>query len=253
MIKGWHGRCFSMVRAVVLGVLLGGLGFCYQMNLMGKDRVEQVRERVMPKLKQALDERGLKWGGPVFLRAFKESSELEVWLQKGKDQEWELFDTWKVAAWSGKLGPKQREGDYQTPEGFYAVRPGQLNPRSSFHLSFNIGYPNGYDLHRGRTGSLIMVHGSNVSIGCLAMTDAVIEKIYLLVEAALAGGQRAVPVHLFPFRMTAPRMVEAEDEGSEWLEFWRDELLPIYAAFESRKVPPVVKVEAGRYVMKPES
>lgn len=248
-----RSRSFSILRAVGLGLLLGGMVFYFQMNLIGKERIDAVRERVEPGLKRDVEERGLSWGGAVFLRAFKESSELELWLQGKEDKGWKLYETWKIAAWSGKLGPKQQEGDYQTPEGFYAVRPGQFNPRSSFHLSFNIGYPNAYDRHRGRTGSLIMVHGSNVSVGCLAMTDPVIEKIYLLVEAALAGGQPMVPVHLFPFRMTAQRLAEAEAEGREWLGFWRDELQPVYQAFEETKVPPVVSVEEGRYGWKPGS
>jgi murein L,D-transpeptidase YafK len=140
-----------------------------------------------------------------------------------------------------------KEGDLQAPEGFYEVGIKQLNPMSRFHLSFNIGYPNAYDQHHGRTGSLIMVHGSNVSIGCFAMTDPVIEEIYLLVEAALKAGQVAVPVHVFPFRMTAERIAQAEAEGAAWLSFWRDELAPPYAAFEKKGVPPGVKSVEGRY------
>jgi len=241
----------SMFRSVSLGLLLGGLVFYWRMAAIGNDRLESVRERVQPALKQALEGRGLRLGAAVFLRAFKESSELELWVEKDKGKPWELFHTWQIAAWSGQLGPKLREGDGQTPEGFYEVKNGQLNPRSTFHLSFNIGYPNGYDRHHGRTGSLIMVHGSNVSIGCLAMTDPVIEQLYLLVEAALAGGQQRVPVHLFPFRMTAERMAEAETEAGEWLDFWRAELQPIYKAFEETQVPPVVTIKEGRYGWKP--
>jgi len=239
---------FSTLRPICLGLLLGGLVFYWRMDAIGKDRLESVRERVQPALKKELEGKELRLGNAVFLRAFKESSELELWIQRAEEKPWELFQTWRIAAWSGKLGPKLREGDYQAPEGFYAVRSHQLNPRSSFHLSFNISYPNAYDQQHGRTGSLIMVHGSNVSIGCLAMTDPVIEKIYLLVEAALAGGQAEVPVHVFPFRMTAERLAKAEDE--EWIDFWRDELHPVYEAFEGSQVPPQVEVTKGRYVLK---
>ncbi len=42
-------------------------------------------------------------------------------------------------------------GDRQTPEGFYEVEPSGLNPRSNYHLSFNIGYPNAYDRSLNRT------------------------------------------------------------------------------------------------------
>jgi murein L,D-transpeptidase YafK len=243
-LKG-AGGLKSMLRSVGVGLILGAGLVWFKMKTIGDERVTSVRERVEPGLIAELEERGLRYGSPVFLRAFKESAELELWLEKKPGQPWELYRSWPIAAWSGQLGPKLKEGDYQTPEGFYAVGKGQLNPRSTFHLSFNVGYPNGYDRHRGRTGSHIMVHGSNVSVGCLAMTDPVIEVIYLLVEAALARGQEAVPVHLLPFRLTAERMQAAE--GEDWYEFWQQDLWPVAEAFEKSRVPPKVEVEAGGY------
>jgi murein L,D-transpeptidase YafK len=133
----------------------------------------------------------------------------------------------------------------------YAVKRAALNPQSSFHLSFNIGYPNAYDAARGRTGSHIMVHGSDVSVGCFAMTDAVIEEIYLLVEAALKAGQAEVPVLCFPFRFGAERLARAETKRQEqpWVAFWREELGPIDAAFEQNKRPPRVRVGAEPYAV----
>ena len=60
-----------------------------------------------------------------------------------------------------------------------------------------------------------MVHGACASIGCYAMTDYFITEIYGLVEAALRRGQRSVPVHVFPFRMTPVAMTaHAADEGA---------------------------------------
>ena len=144
------------------------------------------------------------WGRPVFIRIIKEEAALELWLQhEGK---WQVFETYPIAGMSGELGPKTREGDCQAPEGFYRVLPAALNPKSNYYLSFNIGYPNSYDRELGRTGSHIMVHGSNVSIGCFAMTDPGIEEIYTLVAAALRGGQAYVPVQVYPFRMSPQRM-----------------------------------------------
>jgi murein L,D-transpeptidase YafK len=123
------------------------------------------------------------------------------------------------------------------------VDPGALNPNSRFHLSFNLGFPNAYDRSLGRTGSFLMVHGNCVSVGCYAMTDPVIEEIYVLVEAALNAGQRTVPVHAFPFRMTDQRMQQAR--GSEWFGFWQ-QLWPVYQAFETtQQVPNVVVLDQG--------
>ena len=126
----------------------------------------------------------------------------------------------------------------------------QLNPASSYHLAFNIGYPNAYDRSLKRTGSLIMVHGSNVSIGCFAMTDPVIEEIYLIVETALNAGQDRVPVHVFPFRMTEERITAAESANAEWLGFWGN-LKEGHDLFEAHKSPPAVSVEAGKYSFRP--
>ena len=54
-----------------------------------------------------------------------------------------------------------------------------MNPRSLYHLAFNIGFPNAYDSANGHTGSSLMVHGDCKSVGCYAMTDAYIEEIYI--------------------------------------------------------------------------
>jgi murein L,D-transpeptidase YafK len=157
----------------------------------GPKRFSAVKAKVTPHLKKSFQEKGLTWGSPIFIRAFKEEKTLELWVKKG--QEFTLFRTYPIAAASGKLGPKQSEGDRQVPEGFYFVKPHQMNPQSNFHLSFNIGYPNAFDKAHNRSGSFIMIHGSNVSLGCLAMTNARIEEIYTLAKAAFKSGQLPLP------------------------------------------------------------
>lgn len=232
------------VQVVGLGLILGAGVFWWQMNAIGSERLDEVRGRVEGGLKRAMEEAGLRYGAPVFVRVLKEEGELELWVEAKEGERWKLFRKWRIAGMSGKLGPKLKEGDLQAPEGFYEVGKKQLNPMSRFHLSFNVGYPNAYDRYHGRTGSLIMVHGSNVSIGCFAMTDPVIEEIYLLVEAALKGGQEAVKVQIFPFRMTPEKMAAVE---GEWAGFWREALWPGYERFEKTGVPPEVGVREGRY------
>lgn len=154
------------------------------------NRADIARKRVTPVLNSFLEPCGARVGSPVFLRAVKEDSVLELWVKPDKSECYMLAKRYPIAAWSGKLGPKEKEGDRQTPEGFYEVEPSGLNPRSNYHLSFNIGYPNAYDRSLNRTGSFIMVHGRDVSIGCLAMTDSGIEEIYTMVEQALVHGQK---------------------------------------------------------------
>lgn len=153
--------------------------------------------------------------------------------------------TWPICTWSGELGPKLREGDGQSPEGFYFIKSTSLNPNSSYHLSFNLGFPNAYDRALGRTGSFLMVHGNCVSIGCFAMTDPGIEEIYGLVEQAFARGQTVIRVHTFPFPMTDENLAQHSEDPN--YAFWQN-LQEGWTWFETDGRPPNVVVRGGRYV-----
>ncbi len=213
-------------------------------------------ERVRSRLETDLRRRGLAWGRPVFIRIFKESRELELWV--AGDNRYILFRTFPVCRVSGALGPKTEEGDGQAPEGFYSVTASNLNPWSSYHLAMNMGYPNALDRELGRTGGSIMIHGGCVSTGCFAMTDEHIEEIFALVEAALRAGQLSVGIHVFPFRMTRERWEDADrprllgllaPESAEDGVFWRN-LKEGYELFERTRVPPRVSVRDGRYIFR---
>ena len=208
-----------------------------------QERVARATGRVRADLDQALRDAGAQSGDPLFIRIFKEESELEVWLRPGEN--FVHVASFEICAWSGGLGPKLREGDRQAPEGFYFVNRGRMNPNSRYHLAFNLGYPNAYDRSHGRTGSALMVHGDCVSIGCYAMTDAGIEQIYGLADAALDNGQEFFRVHAFPFRMNEENLSRHGD--SEWHGFWLD-LKQGHDLFEATGIPPDVGVENGRYV-----
>ncbi len=209
------------------------------------DRVEQARKNREEDVRELCRRRGLTY--PVkrlFLRAFKHEKLLEVW---GADRAGAmvLIKTYPVAAQSGGPGPKRKEGDRQVPEGFYTVD--RFNPVSKFHLSLGINYPNASDRVRSdanRPGGDIFIHGDRKSIGCLAMTDPVIEEIYLLALGARAAG---IPVHLFPCRMEGPVYRRLRAEHPELTAFW-DELVPVYRAFEQTKRVPTVKISrSGSY------
>src|SRR3954447_3565604 len=136
---------------------------------------------------------------PILIRAYKKEAELEVW-KKARSGRYVLIKTFPICRWSGQLGPKRTQGDRQTPEGFYAVTPTQMNPNSAYYLSFNIGYPNAYDRAHGGSGAFLMVHGTCSSAGCYAMTDQQIAEIYALAREAFAGGQQAFQFQAYPFR-----------------------------------------------------
>jgi murein L,D-transpeptidase YafK len=100
-------------------------------------RSREAIARVSPELERSLTAKGLTLGSPVFLRIFKESRELEIWVRKG--DRFRHFKTYPIHHFSGGPGPKLKEGDRQAPEGFYFVTPARMNPHSRFHLSFDLG------------------------------------------------------------------------------------------------------------------
>jgi len=192
-----------------------------------------------------LGRKGMQSGAPIFVRIFKEESELEVWKARD-DGRFYHYKTYPICNWSGELGPKLKQGDKQAPEGFYSVSQKQMNPNSSFHVAFNLGYPNTYDKAHSRTGNFLMVHGKCRSAGCYAMTDALIEEIYALAREAFRGGQERFEVHAYPFRMTDANL--KRHRKHKWFGFWRT-LKHGYDHFEAHHIPPNVAVCERRYVV----
>lgn len=207
------------------------------------------RARTTPKLTEYLSSGGMKIGDPVFLRAIKEDKVLELWVKPRHSERFVMVKRYPIAKLSGALGPKQSEGDQQVPEGFYDVVPASLNPQSKYHLAFNIGYPNDYDRALGRTGSYIMIHGGDSSVGCLAMSDSGIEEIYTLVAQALMNGQKTVPVQIYPFVPTPARLVEEKNSG--FYPFWKL-LEKTWEWTELNRAPAPVVFENNQLVLKVE-
>lgn len=245
----------GVLAAIVAGLLVAywpQLFELYEKEMIRAERIERwglaSSGQTLPgtpdlnDLSGRLASQGMTLGAPVLLRIFKREFELEVWLKDG--DRYKRFATYPICMWSGELGPKYREGDRQSPEGFYTIDKSSLNPNSSYHLSFNLGYPNAFDRSHGRTGSFLMVHGDCRSIGCYAMTDAVIDEIWKLVTGALDAGQERIQVQLFPFRMTEKNMAwHAKDEN---VSFWR-QLKEGNDLFEDSHLPPKVSVCGQRY------
>ncbi len=201
------------------------------------------------------DDGNFRLGAAAYVRIFKKEGELELWLKR--NGRYSLYHTYPICKWSGHLGPKLQSGDYQSPEGFYSVSARQLNPNSAYHRAFNIGFPNAFDRQNGRTGGALMVHGACKSVGCFAMTDKVIEEIYGYVEAAIRGGQREVPVHIFPFRLTETALAtetkgdwtslwSAPSNHQQWVSFWQN-LKEGYDLFEQTGEPPTAFACGKRY------
>jgi murein L,D-transpeptidase YafK len=121
-----------------------------------------------------------------------------------KEHKIELFSgetvikTYTVALGRGGLAPKQRQGDHLTPEGLYEID--HRNPNSRFYRALHVSYPNEADRERARKlgidpGGDIMIHGIRNGLGwlgsthrvmdwtdgCIAVTDAEMDEIWVLV------------------------------------------------------------------------
>ena len=230
------GRSLPIVGAILLAMVLTA---CSQ--FVGDNRQNVPLPQA---LTQRMAEIGTSPGDGMVIRVFKQTSELEVW-KRTRSGQYALLKTYPICKWSGTIGPKIQEGDYQSPEGFYELTPGLMNPKSAYWLSFNVGFPNKFDQAWGRTGSNLMVHGDCKSVGCFAMTDAGIKEIYALVRESFRGGNRSVQLQLLPFRMTEANM--ATNATSPHAAFWRN-LKQGTDFFDTNRAPPAWDVCERRYV-----
>jgi murein L,D-transpeptidase YafK len=191
-----------------------------------------------------LNAMGSSPAAPMMVRIYKQTSEFEVWKQV-RDGSYKLFKTYAICAWSGGLGPKIKEGDRQSPEGFYTITPGLMNPNSNYYLAFNTGFPNKFDRAWGRTGSELMVHGDCSSRGCYSMDDENIAEIYALARESFAGSNKSFEMQIYPFRMTPQNLaLHARDPN---MPFWR-QLKEGFDRTEIASRPPVWDVCDKHYV-----
>ncbi len=155
-----------------------------------ENTINTIEAPVLSRLKPAFEQAGIALPnlGGLTLIYLKDEQILEVWgnLKAGNV----FIKSYPLTASSGGLGPKYKEGDRQIPEGLYRLT--HFNPNSSYHLSLGVNYPNGQDKEwakkDGRSlsnlGGDIMVHGKNVTIGCIPIGDAGIEEVFYMVYKA---------------------------------------------------------------------
>ena len=219
------------------------------------DRVADARSRRGAHLAALFRAAGVEYPArEVYLRAFKTEGQLELWARSRlAPAPFRLVHTYPVLCASGGLGPKRREGDGQVPEGFYTVD--RFNPRSLFHVSLGLNYPNAADrlltTNPEHPGTDIFIHGNALSIGCLAMGDAAAEELYLAADDARIRTGNVPAVHIFPCRMSednwrnllAPLCV-----GRPALEKLWHSLRTGYERFERTHQVPVAQVKVdGSY------
>jgi len=205
-------------------------------------------------LMKQFEEKKLVWPAKyIYIRSFKYDSQLEVWVKQEKNDPFKLFKTYKVCALAGTLGPKRMAGDYQVPEGFYYIN--EFNPRSNYHLSLGLNYPNVSDRMLSdslQPGGDIYIHGSCVTTGCIPITDTQIEELYILATQAKNQGEDFIPVHIFPVSFKAPKsnyyLATYEKDFPEYKKM-AEKLKQVYYYFDKHKNLPVIMIdEKGGYV-----
>ena len=131
----------------------------------------------------------------VTLVGLKAEKRLDVYAAGG-DGVMRFIRGYPIRAASGSLGPKLKRGDGQVPEGIYGIE--SLNPNSRFHLALRVSFPNAFDRAmagadgRGDLGGDIMIHGSSVSAGCLAMGDEAAEDLFVLAAETGIGNVKII-------------------------------------------------------------
>lgn len=174
----------------------------------------------------------------LLIIVFKHEAILEAWgrpLGK-KDESFVLLKSFDICASSGDLGPKRKEGDLQVPEGFYHVS--YFNPQSDYYVSLGVSYPNESDKilsDKRRPGGSIAIHGNCVTIGCMPLTDNKMKELYILAVEARNNGQKEIPIHIYPFRMTKENFKKISPEySSKTIKFWEN-IRTMYDFFEKNK------------------
>ncbi|MBN9434353.1 MAG: murein L,D-transpeptidase [Bosea sp.] len=222
-----------------LAALTFGLAACTTVDLDTRSM-----QPLPAKLVSRMSEKGMRPSDPIMIRIYKQESELEVWKRDRRGR-YALLKTYPICRWSGKLGPKKREGDRQAPEGFYSVTPALMNPQSQYYLAFNLGFPNRLEQALGYEGTALMVHGVCSSSGCYALTNDGVAEIYAMAREAFVGGQAEFQVQSLPFRMTPQNLAHHKNDLN--MAFWLD-LKQGTDQFDVTRQPPRVAACGRRYV-----
>jgi murein L,D-transpeptidase YafK len=261
--------CMKKIRFLYLAFIPACLNFCvsplcaqtsaYSVHFLDNQKsfpkIGEMMSREDDTLQKQFQAKQLVWPARfVYIRSFKYDSEMEVWVKNKPGDKYKLFKTYKICALAGSLGPKRMAGDYQVPEGFYYIN--EFNPRSLYHLSLGLNYPNASDrmlCDMSQPGGDIYIHGSCVTTGCIPITDGQIEELYVLAAHAKDMGQDFIPVHIFPVNFSNPRSVvylnKFLSNFDEFVPFEKSMQNAFYYFEKNHQVPPVLVNAKGEYVL----
>ncbi len=171
------------------------------------------------------------------IRVFKQERECEIWSKDAKQDSLSLILTLPICSMDFEPGPKLKEGDSKTPEGFYygnfayyssnwfmwmdlnnIGQSGEVGKGSAFRICLN--YPNQIDQRHtstagfSNTGGAICVHGNCVSIGCVSFQNKNFIPVYAFSRHHDSSKYGKIQYHIFPFRSAD----KSENEITEYSE-----------------------------------
>jgi murein L,D-transpeptidase YafK len=191
------------------------------------DRLAVAKAEKGALVQKTLQKKGIQFDKlQVLFAAYKDEQIFDVYAKNSTDKTYTKIESYKICEKSGELGPKNREGDLQVPEGFYHIE--RFNPQSTYYLSLGINYPNAADRKRSNAAALggdIFIHGKCATVGCLPMTDDKIKEIYLYAWQARQSGQQQIPVYIFPFNFShasSDTFKEKSRNNPELVAFWNN-------------------------------
>lgn len=185
----------------------------------------------------------------VMIKAYKYEQVVKLFVRSNSkaksESKWRVYKSFPFCSFSGDLGPKRQQGDFQIPEGYYHIM--HFNPYSSFHLSLGVSYPNKADKIKSDAldkGGAIYMHGDCVTIGCIPIQDDPIKEVYVLSMLGKNNGQSKVPLHIFPFEYSPQKMESAKKNYPQHAEFWEN-LYSVEKKFDETKIPPRVGIKGN--------
>ena len=192
----------------------------------------------------------------VLFRVFKKEQQFEIWGRSSTKQRLALIRTIPISKMDFAPGPKLKEGDYKTPEGFYSIDISRYRDKQKIPSSFSyyspygfmwiclddklidqkgrvgrcscfkicINYPNESDKQRSlkinvqKPGHSICIHGNEVTAGCISFTNRNFLPVFAFARGHdFSGG--AIQLQIFPFRF---EKADLKKEARAYFESHKD-------------------------------
>lgn len=214
----------------------------------------------------------------VLFRAFKFEQEYEIWVGNKRSDSLKLLITVPICAVDYNPGPKLRQGDGKTPEGFYTCKIMYGSSNGFMWIKLNnseiddfgtVGYGSGFKLcleyplqtDRARTrrflgnvspGSAICIHGNCVTAGCISFENKDYLPIFLSARFHDSKTYGYPKIHIFPFRFTEEKIAKYSKEvysemKPQDLEIFWNELKVAYDLFEKKRKAIRVSFPGNKY------